>query len=237
MRKLLALLLFLPFAIFANDDLEKAKDLYDQKQFKKALTIYTGLIDSNAQQPNLMYNIGNCHAQLNNLGLSILYFEKTLLYDPNHDSAKKNLIIQEALVQDDLGSVTSVSAFNKIARTPKGNFWNWLALTLSIIGGVCFVLGFKKKKSTFHIFGFGMIVLCFISMYFSYEQYSSWTESRFGVVLKDTSLKTDKESIDKESYQVNEGLKMGIVTIEEDWFQVRLNGETLWIPKTYFEKI
>jgi cellulose synthase/poly-beta-1,6-N-acetylglucosamine synthase-like glycosyltransferase len=184
-----------------------------------------------------MYNIGNCHAQLNNLGLSILYFEKTLLYDPNHHKAKKNLIIQEALVQDDLGSVTSISTFNKIARSPKGNFWNWLALSLSVISGVCFVLGFKKKKSTFHMCGFGLIFFCLISMYFSYEQYISWTNSRFGVVLKDTSLKTEKDSTDKESYRVNEGLKMEIITSEEDWFQVLLNDETLWIPKAYFEKI
>jgi hypothetical protein len=74
-------------------------------------------------------------------------------------------------------------------------------------------------------------------MYFSYEQHSSWTHSRFGIVLKSTGLKKVKESNDKESYQVNEGLKMEILTTEEDWFQVRLNEEKLWIPKAYFEKI
>ena len=226
-----------PMLLLANQELTKANDLYASKKYKQALELYSSLRDSSAHSSHLLYNIANCHAKMDNLGLAILFYEKALKYNPNLLEAKQNLILEEEKVNDDLGLKPRTSTLNKIARSPRGNFWNYLAVFCALLGGLFFFLAFKKKKGTLHFLGFGFVILCATFMIFSYVQYDSWSQSKNGIVLQGTNLKKGQDAESDDSYFVPEGIKLEIVSIDDDWIQVEVRKEKLWIPKTYFKEI
>ena len=120
MKKLIILILSVSIIkIYAVEDkFSIAVDYYNNKNYTEALIIFDSLINKGYKKSEMYYNIGNCHARLDHLGLAVLYFEKTLLYNPRNVSAKKNLVIQEALVEDDIGGRPVISSLNKLA-TPK----------------------------------------------------------------------------------------------------------------------
>jgi len=77
---------------------EKASSAPERKEaFNEALRLYLQM-ESDTPSALLCYNIANCYYQLNEYGLSILYYNKALKIDPRLEVAKTNLQIAEAKV-------------------------------------------------------------------------------------------------------------------------------------------
>lgn len=237
--RLIAILCFamLPLLSLANDELKKAYELYNDKKYKSALELYSNQLDSTIQQPNLYYNIANCHTKLGNLGLSILNFEKALKFNPNFLEAKNNLNIQEEKILNPLNSKPRTSIISKIIRTPRGNLWNYLALATAVLGGIFFFLAFSKRNKRMHLVGGLFLIFTVTFMFFGYAQHSYWTNSNFGIVLQETQLRIEPNADSEKSYTIPEGTKLKIEQKQGDWFEVKLKDESFWIPSTYLGEI
>ena len=65
-----------------NESFDKANQLYNSGDYQKAISAYNLILDANQHSASLYYNIANCHYKLNEIALSIYYYEKALLQHP-----------------------------------------------------------------------------------------------------------------------------------------------------------
>ena len=71
--------------------LDSAQALYDAGDYAAALPLFEGVGQAFPLDANLAYNLGNCYTRLGELGEARLYFERTLLLNPNNADAEHNL--------------------------------------------------------------------------------------------------------------------------------------------------
>ena len=68
-----------------------ADDAYEMKHYDKAISIYEALIKEEGATKQLYYNLGNAYFRANEIGKSILNYERALRLDPTDEDAKANL--------------------------------------------------------------------------------------------------------------------------------------------------
>jgi len=74
-----------------NTIADSARALYDRGLYRDALEKYDALVQSQAHESALYFNLGNCYTRLGELGEAKVNFERALLYDPVNESARHNL--------------------------------------------------------------------------------------------------------------------------------------------------
>lgn len=70
----------------------EANRAYEQGDFATAAERYTQLLAAFPGNATLEYNLGNCHARLNDVGRAVLHYERALRSNPRLDDARTNLL-------------------------------------------------------------------------------------------------------------------------------------------------
>src|SRR5690606_3968445 len=74
-----------------NSLLSKGSRLYAEGDYQGVAAVYETLVNEGYVEVAVFYNLGNAHFKLNNLGSSILYYEKARKLDPSDPDIRKNL--------------------------------------------------------------------------------------------------------------------------------------------------
>ncbi len=72
-------------------DLQKAQQEYSAGNFREAIQLYQGALESGERSAALFYNLGNAWFRDGNLGRAILNYERALTLKPDHPEAAANL--------------------------------------------------------------------------------------------------------------------------------------------------
>ncbi len=80
--------------------LNKANTSYSQSQYKEALTDYLKIEEMGYASEVLFYNIGNTYFKLNEIGKSILYYERALKLNPSDKDLINNLTLAKEFTLD-----------------------------------------------------------------------------------------------------------------------------------------
>ena len=141
-KTLLTLCVFLIFSLsagIAGTDIEnrelqfkQAVEQYGSKNFRSALEIFQVLYHSGDSSFELLFNMGNCHYRLGDIGNAALYWEKAALLKPGNEDLQHNLRLLELKMQD------------KVVL-PEGFFlfeWYWQLRALIATQTVIWITGF-----------------------------------------------------------------------------------------------
>ena len=74
----------------------EANAAYEAQDYDRAVALYDSLLATDADDPDLFYNMGNAHYRAGDLGRAILFYERTLNRAPAHRDARFNLEIARA---------------------------------------------------------------------------------------------------------------------------------------------
>ena len=74
-----------------NNDLQSALDYYKSADYEKSVEYFLKALSSDANNPNILNNIGLCYSKLAKDDLAIEYFIKTLSFNPNSVQTYINL--------------------------------------------------------------------------------------------------------------------------------------------------
>ena len=111
MKKIAAIILSIfsaNFLLAAEPLFEQANNFYAAEKYEEAIQLYDSIQQNGLQSEELFYNIGNTYYKLQDWPNSILYYEKTLKLDANHEDALHNLALAQLKIVDKIDPIPSL---------------------------------------------------------------------------------------------------------------------------------
>jgi tetratricopeptide (TPR) repeat protein len=216
---------------------EKANQLYRQKQYSEAASIYQQLINEGYHQPELFVNAGNAWYKANKTGLAIYSYEMALAKDPFNKSAIHNLSVANQRVEgyvNDLPLLFFQQWWLQLQHFHSPNGWAMGAIIFFwlVIAGVIVMLIVPGFKPTLLMWGTGIFSLLFI-LYLTvgistYVAANSHDEGIIMGSLVKVKAAPDQES--KDMFELHEGVKVQVTDATQEYCKILLpDGKTGWL--------
>jgi len=252
MKYIVVIVLFFCFPVFAsegnfNDIFKKANNFYKRGMYQKALDSYK-LIEENAYKSSeLYYNMANTYAKLNKFGYAILYYEKSLLLNPNNGDAQYNLNIVNKKNIDKIineAGKAEMAGVNEIYNFLRGLYTPFLIYVFVIFWiPVWLILIFKKfgkfKSNAYTFLAILFVLVSMFNLILIAGNYYALNEIKLGVaVISEINVIDGPDESYKEIFKIHEGLKVRITDERENWYRIMLpNGNVGWVKKSDLKKI
>ena len=211
----------------------EAGNHYFNQEYQQALDLYKEIESFGLYNGDLFYNIANCYYQLNEIGNSILYYRKALLYDADDEDILNNL----AMARE---KVTIQIPKHKIPVFFQYLFFPYFKMNmnlLTILSIIFFTLTFlslsifylkMKQKSLWKFLAMGAAVLGIIFGVALSIQYNDFVRTQYGVVIPDSiTVYTGPGMNFEKSGDLVSGVEFEVVDLlREEWYQIKLNNGT-----------
>lgn len=242
-RFIYSLIFLFSGSILAQSELyEQANAAYEKADFKQAAIGYKKLEKDGWRSANLYYNLANAYYQLDELGKSILYYEKTLKLHPSFKDAKHNLqlaYLKSETQIEPLPSLFIVEWWQGLISKKTASGWAWHGVILVWIG-VLFLMLYRWKKMTWSKF-LGVVILMagLAYTFLAWQKYNYDYRRQFAIIIAESvDLRENPNPESVGLFEAHEGLKVEVVDQVDEWFQVRLeDGVEAWVLKTDLEVI
>ncbi len=247
MKKVIILIIYLSFAFSSQGSVKvDADSAYVRGDYAQAISLYEELL-TEGESAEVYYNLGNSYFKIDNMGKSILNYERALLLDPGNSDIRANLDIAKSKTQDNLVSTPSIFFVvwvNSLINTMSVKQWAicgiiTFALLLLALGIFFFTMSEKTKKFSF-ICAICLLVLSLISNIFAYSQKRRLINRNDAIVLTPSvTVRSTPSESGTSLFILHEGTK---VTIKDnsmqEWKEIELSdGKVGWISKEDIEVI
>lgn len=221
-----------------NKVFEQANTLYNDGNYKEALSKYNSILDQGEHSAALYYNIANAHYKLNHVAPSIYYYEKALLLKPNDKEILNNIAYAKNMTIDDIEIVPEVG-FSRLIKNATHTmvFDNWAKLSVALV--VLFVLLFlmyyfsqsTSKKRLAFIISLSSLVLAFIALAFAFNSYTLDQKNQIAIVFaQESQIKNEPNLRSEEAFKLHEGTKVRVIDTVANWKKIKLSdGKTGWV--------
>jgi len=216
----------------------KANKLYQQEKYEEALTLYKEIETQKVQSDELYYNMANAYYKTNQIAPSIFYYEKTLLLNPNNKDARFNLSFAKRMAIDNIealpktiGQKLSESIIQKLSY----NTWAWVAVSLSFLFAILFLLYHfsysSVNKRFYFVSGIISALLILITVTFAYTNYNNVKTNRTAIVFAEqTNVKSAPTNSSEVSFELHEGTKVRLLEKLDNWRKIKIaDGKVGWI--------
>lgn len=249
MKKLIFLLLiWMPasLCLHAQENYRQANEYYADKQYGKALKLYEKIVKEKGESPTLYFNIGNCYFRLNHVGKAVLYYERTLLFDPGNHKARFNLGLTKVKTVDRINPADNFF-FTHWVRSVQNFFsseqWSRLSILLFLLflGGLS--LFFFARKIILQKTGFySAIVLLFLlvlSNLFAYRQGREILLRNKAIIMSGTvAVKNTPSEGGNDVFVLHEGTKVLVKEKSGTWDKIESDdGNDGWVKTKDIEII
>jgi len=240
------ILSFGSFSFAQSNVVKQANALYSKGNYTDAAKVYEKALSSEGVAPELYFNLGNAYYKSNEIGHSILNYERALRLLPTFEDARYNLQIAQLKVVDNIVQNQTffigrwVDGFIKQFNSDQ---WIWISFIVFLLGLVCaflfiFASNRQLRKVSFYVGAvlFGMTLFTFV---FSGIRKDQLINHREAIVM--TGVASVKGSPDKsgtELFQLHEGTKVTVKSTLGNWTEIKLgNGNVGWVEQETIERI
>lgn len=244
MNKILVLILLIGTISFCFAQIsEKAVTLYTNGDYQSALDIFLQFEKTN--NPDILYNIGNCYFKLNDIGNAVLYYSRTLKFNPNHLLAKSNLdkaleLTIDKVEQENI-SGTAKFVFKLFYFLPINTIAITILLFFVLIVAIALFTIFSKNLQraipTFFIFCLSVMIFLFAAL--AYFRYNSVKSEENAVLIERQTIAYSGPSEEfVQVFSIHQGHIFKILKHENQWVQIKLkNGLTGWVKQSLIKII
>ncbi len=225
---------------------EKATVLYNAERYDEAAALYQQLVDSDFEQPDLYYNLGNAYFKAKKIPYAIYYYEKARKLSPSDEDILHNLEIANQQIVDKLELVPEPFVklwWNTWLRFFSPNQWTIIALvlfSLIFLSASLFFLSrsVNLKKVSFYS-GLIVFVLTVFAFFFAYQSYHSAKQHEEAIIFSPSVVvKSSPNEKSVDLFVIHEGLKVKLIQKEKDWTKIRIgNGKIGWVLKGEYREI
>jgi len=230
----------------ANGLQEKANQYYMDRDYNNALKAYTELLAANQISADILYNIGNCHYNMGQLGKAIVYYERASRLNPDDEDISFNLKLAGLKTVDKIETVPPIIYkrwFQAVSGTLTVSQWSIVLIILIWLGFVAwswylFSSTVAGKKTSF-VVASALSALCVIVFLFVHETYSEAHTRQYGVVLSASSyVKSAPDERGNDQFILHEGTRLEVLDELGEWKKIRIaNGSVGWLKGNSIEVI
>ena len=220
---------------------------YSQGRYSEAIDVYEGIIAEHGSSAELYYNLGNAYFRNNQLGKSIVNYERALRLNPADEDSKANLEFAESLIKDEVTEQYELfltTWFNAVRNMIGVDSWavvgivSFLFILLSL-AVILFGKNGRMRKSAIIVAVISVFVSIFANMA-AYSLYAYVKKSDDAIILKEeVALKSTPDNSGTVLIKVHEGRKVHISddTMKE-WKEIELEDGTVgWVHSSALERI
>ncbi len=227
--------------VFAN-----ANQAYQAGNYRGAADGYESILQKgNVFSKELFFNLGNAYFRLNQIGLSILNYERALRLDPSDSEIQQNLVVARSRVSDDIEPVTTVFFirwWQQLRNVFPADTWSVFGLFFVWLGAAGFAVWLLDKERQRKKKGFivGMVAIPLSIVLFLLSQNASTVmQTPYGIIVRnETAFRNAPDPNATVTNTLHEGLKIEILDKIGSMTKVKLpNGEDGWLPSSDVEKI
>jgi len=239
---LLVLIGALSFSFYSHaNGLQEATLLYQNKDYQKALTIYESLDNKYPNSVPTLYNLGNTHIQLGNIGKGIVYYKRALRFEPRNKDILHNLEIAQSKMMQTTNKEFFLDVFvNELIGLLSLNEWA-LLWTLSLMIFAVIMVPIIQRKATERIKIMATISAIIISVtsIVLWVQMSDVIKGTSAIVIeKKVALKSGPSDSLKTLIYVHDGVSLEVIKNVKGWSEVELdNGFRGWLKQAGFWKL
>jgi hypothetical protein len=247
--KRIALFLILCFNLSAfaqTGDIKHANALYVKGEYTAAAKQYEEILSKDGVAPELYYNLGNAYFKTNEIGHSILNYERALRLDPGFDDARYNLEMAQLKVVDNIVQAPSfflgrwVENLIKLLTSNQWIILSFIVFVICLISTFLFIFGQSHlvRKTSFYI-GLVLLCVCLLTVVFSGVRKDKMENHNEAIVMTGTiTVKSSPDKSGTDLFQLHEGTKVSIKSTLGKWTEIKLgNGSIGWVEDVNIEKI
>ena len=245
---LLILFLFTTFSFAQSPDdlMKRANQFYQEEKFSEAVDLYNKILNQGYESSALYYNLGNAYFKLDEIGLSILNYERALQLAPNDEDINYNLQIVKARTIDRIKEVPQifiVEWWNTALSWLTVDGWSFITLLFYLMMLISVALIFFIRKAAmqrlsfyFAIIYLGFFLISSVILFVKVERESSL---EYGILLEEViTVKVSPDLNSSDAFVIHEGLKFEVEDKLQNWVKIRLaDGKVGWLPSNSFELI
>ena len=226
-----------------NDQWKKGNVLYEQKQYDSAAHYFEQIATLKPENAEVYYNLGNTYYRLNNIGLSILNYERALRINPEYKEAKDNLLLAQSRINNHIaftGDIFFISWWQSATRPDKATAWAVAALiTFVIIILLLIVRNFQKSGNRLPVQLPGVLgFVCVCLLVFAFAAASHTMQHAGAVVMQNDAPLMNNDLKGKPLALIPEGTTVKINEEKAEWVEVSLpDGRIGWLQQGLISKI
>jgi hypothetical protein len=216
----------------------KANEYYQNEKFEEAAVLYQQILSQGFESQEVYYNLGNCYYRVNDVGQSILYYEKALRLDPNDPDIRYNLELANLKVIDRIELPPQLFLFewwNILINYYSISQLTWLVSILFIITLILLILWLFLKRDRLRFWILTAVVICgLFTIFWSYVlviQSRSFINHRHAVVLVSTvTVMSAPDENSTDVFILHEGVKVYLDDLRGEWVKISLpDGKSGWL--------
>ena len=225
---------------------QQAEEFYRSGHYEDAAKVYKQLLVEKGESAQIYYNLGNTCFKMNEIGASILNYERALLFNPSDKDILANLELARAKTVDQLNGSESFLLkrwWNDIKNLSDERGWGNAAIFFFLLFIVSlFSFFFSRhlwiKKLSFYIGCAAFILIIFCNI-FAHSQRQKIENRNSAIVMAATvTLKSSPNKSGTDLFVLHEGAKVTIKSVLSDWNEIELpDGSVGWMENNKLEKI
>lgn len=228
------------FSLFGQSDqlFEQGKQDYRDQQFVEALDNWKKILQQGEHSAALYFNMGNAHYKLNQVGLSIFYYEKALQLDPTNADVLNNLSYAQNATVDEIEPLPRTLFqrwFDDLSGQLSLKGWSVLTLILAFACGLLFILYYfgsreRQKRILFggSLVSLGLTIFSLVICFMIEARQSK--DSPAIIVAERAKIQSEPNFGSEESFILHEGTKVRILDQEGDWLRIQIaDGKDGWL--------
>lgn len=247
MRKVIIFIIYIAFTLSSQGAIKiDADSAYVRGDYAQAIALYEELL-TEGESPEVYYNLGNSYFKIDNMGKSILNYERALLLDPGNSDIRANLDIARSKTQDNLVSTPSIFFvvwISSLINTMSVKQWAICGiiafiLLLFSLGVFFFTMSERTKKISF-IFAICFLIFTIVSNIFAFSQKNRLINRNDAIVLTPSvTVRSTPSESGTSLFILHEGTKVTIKdNTMQEWKEIELSdGKVGWILKEDIEII
>ncbi|HLP05291.1 MAG TPA: tetratricopeptide repeat protein [Paludibacter sp.] len=243
----ISMMLCFGFQAFAQaDGLKRANEMYARGNYPEAAKQYEEVIAREGVAPELYFNLGNAYFKANEIGRSILNYERALRLSPSYDDARYNMEMAQQRVVDNIAASQTfflgrwIGNLIKLLTSNQWVYFSFGLFVLLLVFAFLFVFGPTRsfRRASFYA-GTFFLVACFFTVLFAGIRKNQMLNHDEAIVM--TGVVIVKSSPDKSGtdlFQLHEGTKVTIKSTLGEWTEIVLgNGSVGWVGQENVERI
>lgn len=223
----------------------RANTAYAEGDHRRALVLYDSLHRTHTSAA-LLYNIGNCHFKLNDVGHAILFYERAIRMEPGAEDIQANLDMAREQVVDRVTEPPGIALGGAWARLRSGSDVDHWARRAIVLGAILFTLlgialFMPRGKIRMLLHGLAIVAALSTATALALAGYRVAevrnTDSAI-IMMPKVDARSAPQGGGTVLFVLHEGTKVQVLQEQAGWTEIRLpNGNVGWLPPDAMERI